>query len=220
MSRDAPHLDADPQVVEAWVKGWTLARETPPPVRDRGGFRVDVGWPEQRVRYVFPRLAEGLQHLANTVVDPWVFLKVCAPPETLRALLPPRWVIRPLGFMMVCSGPMCADETTLPEGYTLDLTEDLPVPIARVLTANGEVAAIGRAAMAWDFVIYDRVETHVDHRRRGLGRTVMKALERIGRTRGKTQGVLVATEDGRGLYESLGWRTHSLYTTTVIPGSA
>jgi GNAT superfamily N-acetyltransferase len=158
--------------------------------------------------------------LAATIADPWVFLKVCAPPEAMRAILPPRWVIQPVGFMMTCSGPMGADEAALPEGYTLDLMEDLPVPIARVLTAEGEVAVTGRIALVEDFVIYDRIETHVDHRRRGLGRVVMRALEEIGRSRGKTQGALVATADGRALYESLGWRMHSLYSTAVIPGSA
>jgi GNAT superfamily N-acetyltransferase len=139
--------------------------------------------------------------------------------EGLRAFLPPRWVVQPLGFMMTCSGPMGA-KAALPEGYRLDLTEDLPIPIASVVTPNGEVASSGRIALIGDFVIYDRIETHPDHRRRGLGSAVMKALEEVGRTRGKTQGVLVATAEGKALYESLGWKLYSLYTSTVIPGSA
>jgi GNAT superfamily N-acetyltransferase len=220
MTADAPDLGADPRVVEAWVNGWALARETPLPVRDKGGFRVDVGWPQQRVRYVFPRVVAGVQQLANTIVDPWIFLKVCAPPEAMRGILTPRWVIQPPGFMMTCFGPMGASGASLPEGYTLDLREDLPVPLARVLTAHGEVAATGRIALAADFVIYDRIETHPDHRRRGRGRSLMKALEEIGRGRGKTQGLLVATANGRALYEALGWRIHSMYATAVIPGSA
>jgi GNAT superfamily N-acetyltransferase len=214
------YLRADPRVVEAWVTGWALARETPPPVRDSGGFRVDVGWPQQRVRYVFPNLSEGFRRLAGTIVDPWVFLKVCAPPEAMRTLLPPRWVIQPLGFMMTCSGAMKAHAAALLERYTLDVLEDLPVPMARVVTPYGEVAASGRVALAGEFAIYNRVETHPDHRRRGLGRAVMMALEKIANARGVRQGVLVATADGRALYESIGWRMHSLYSTAVIPGSA
>jgi GNAT superfamily N-acetyltransferase len=220
MTADASPLRADPRVVEAWVKGWVLARETPPPLRDSGGFRVDVGWPRQRARYVFLGLTEDLRRLAGTIVDPWVFLKVCAPPEDTRASLPPRWVIQPPGFMMTCSSLMIADGVTLPEGYALDLLQDLPVPIANVLTANGEVAASGRVALVGDFAIYDRIETHPDHRRRGLGRAVMKALEEVARALGANQGVLVATTDGRALYEAIGWRMHSLYTSAVIPGSA
>lgn len=220
MTEAEPGLRADPLIVETWVRGWTVARETPPPVKDRGGLRVDVGWPRQRVRYVFPHLVEGLRPLADAISEPWVFLKACASPEGMRALLPSRWVIQPLGFMMTCSGPMTAAETALPEGYSLDLQEEPRVPVARVLTAGGEVAAIGRIALVGDFAIYDRIETHPDHRRRGLGRAVMKALEAIGQARGATRGVLVATAEGRRLYEALGWRMHSLYTTAVIPGPA
>ncbi|PZR86805.1 MAG: hypothetical protein DI537_27805 [Stutzerimonas stutzeri] len=47
---------ADPPIVATWIKGWTLARETTPPTPYRGGFRVDVGWPEQKARYVFPAI--------------------------------------------------------------------------------------------------------------------------------------------------------------------
>jgi GNAT superfamily N-acetyltransferase len=218
MAADDSHLCADPLVVQAWVTGWALARETPPPVPEAGGLRVDVGWPLQRARYVFPNPSEGLRCLAETIVEPWIFLKVCAPPEATRAILPPRWVIEPLGFMMTYAGRLTGAAPTLPDGYTFELTENLPVPIARVLTADGDVAAIGRVALTGDFAIYDRIETHQGHRRRGLGRAVMKSLEAIAQARGQTRGVLVATADGRAFYETLGWRMHSLYTTAVIPG--
>jgi GNAT superfamily N-acetyltransferase len=254
MTADAHLCDdsgADPHVVEAWITGSTLARDTPPPVPDSGGFRVDVGWPQQQVRYVFPNLGEGLSRLAADIVDPWIFLKACVPPEAMRAVLPPRWVIQAHRVMMTCSGPMRAKETVLlnspwqkscasgasPVGqafslsgllprasdeYVLHLTELRSVSTATVLTASGEVAAIGRVVRVGDFAIYDRIETHTDHRRRGLGRAVMKALEEIARApgvtkEGATQGVLVATAEGRALYESLGWQAHSLYTTAVIP---
>lgn len=47
-------MTADPHIVATWVKGWTLARETAPPRPYRDGFWVDVGWPQQKARYVFP----------------------------------------------------------------------------------------------------------------------------------------------------------------------
>ena len=213
-------LRADPHIVEAWITGWTLARDTPPPVPDSGGFRVDVGWPQQKVRYVFPDLSEGLRRLASSIVDPWIFLKACASPEAMRDVLPSRWALQPLRIMMTCSGPLRADEAVLPEGYTLDLTEHRSVSTTTVRTANDEVAAIGHVVTVGGFAIYDQIETHADHRRRGLGRAVMKALERIARAQGAIQGVLVATNEGRALYETLGWRAHSPYTTAVIPPSS
>ncbi|HEX6040906.1 GNAT family N-acetyltransferase [Longimicrobium sp.] len=210
-------LRADPRIVETWVRGWTLARETAPPVPVGSGFRVEVGWPRQRVRYIFPALDDDVRRLGQAVTEPWIHLKACVPPDALRAALPARWVIQPPGFMMACDGPMAHSAAALPDGYTLDLADERPIAVARVLDARGEVAAIGRMVRVDDFALYDRIETHAAHRRRGLARAVMQALETTARARGARRGVLVATAEGRALYEALGWRLHARYTTAVIP---
>ncbi len=216
---DEQKLVADPGIVATWIKGWTLARKTSPPVEDHGGFRVDVGWPDQRTRYVFPRISPAMRELAATIAEPWVFMKACASPAAMRAALPSRWQIQPPGFMMECRGIM-AGEAAAPDGYLLDATESRPVAVVRALARDGELAAIGRVARVKEFAIYDRIETDAAHRRRGLARAVMKKLESIARDHGATRGVLVATADGRGLYETLGWELHSLYTTAAIPPRA
>ena len=102
--------------------------------------------------------------------------------------------------------------------YTLNLTEAPTVTLPEVLTANGEIASIGRVVFVDDFAIYDRIETLSDHLRRGLASMVMNRLQSAALVRGNTRGVLVATADSRALYKTLGWRLHSLYTTAVIPG--
>jgi GNAT superfamily N-acetyltransferase len=218
MEDDDHHSQADPTVVQAWVKGWSLARETPPPVAEADGWRVDVGWPQQRVRYVFSRYSKRLQGLADTIVEPWIFLKVCAAPEVVQMLLPPRWIVQPLGFMMVYTARDREQDVSLLNVYTLDLTEAPTVTVARVRTADGEIASIGRVVFVDDFAIYDRIETHEDHRRRGLASALMNRLQSVALARAKRRGVLVATADGRVLYETLGWHLHSPYTTAVIPG--
>jgi hypothetical protein len=207
----------DPSMVASWIKGWTIARETPLPVPDHGGFRVDVGWPRQQVRYVFPSPGEGFLHLAHTLTAPWTHLKVCAAPEAISSLLPSRWIIQPPGFMMTSSTLIHQPEQTLPEGYTLQITETLPVPVVKILTPDHQLAAIGRIAFADDFVIYDRIETQPGYRRLGFGSMIMNTLGTIGNTYGKHKGVLVATAAGKALYETLGWETRTLYTTAVIP---
>jgi predicted GNAT family acetyltransferase len=63
---------------------------------------------------------------------------------------------------------------------------------------------------------FDQIVTHESHRRRRLGSTIMKLLTGEAVARGKTQGVLVATEDGLGLYRSIGWTVHSPFTSAVI----
>jgi GNAT superfamily N-acetyltransferase len=218
MENEDRHSQADPFVVQAWVRGWTLARETPPPVPHADGWRVDVGWPQQRVRYVFSRCSKALRSLADTIVEPWIFLKVCAAPEVMQMLLPPRWIIQPLGFMMIRTVQGREQDVSLSNAYSLDLTEAPTVTLGKVLTANGEIASIGRVVFVGsDFAIYDRIETHNAHRRRGLASAVMNRLQGIAIARGTTRGVLVATADGRALYEALGWRLHSPYATAVIP---
>ncbi|SEW52711.1 GNAT family N-acetyltransferase [Chitinophaga arvensicola] len=208
----------DPQLLETWLTGWSLSRGLPIPVPDHGGFRVDVGWPDQQTRYVFAGPGERLQHLAATIRDPWIFLKVCAPVAVVRALLPDRWVIESPAFMMICPTPMTGPSAELPAGYQLDTDMQTSVPVVRVLTTGGQEAAIGRIVFVNNMVIYDRIATHPDHQRRGLGTVIMKSLEGIAAANGITRGVLVATSAGRALYETLGWQLYAPYTTAVIPG--
>lgn len=209
-------LRADPHIVAAWIKGWTIARETSPPVADRGGFRVDVGWPQQKTRYVFPALVPAIGDLAAAIEEPWVFLKACTTVDALQPLLPVRWVIQRPGFLMVCPRSMPAG-CVLPQGYVLEVATGTTATV-RVLDPKRDIAAMGHLVTVEDFAVYDRIETQPAHRRRGLARVVMTVLETIGRRKGAGRGVLVATPEGRPLYESLGWELHSPYTTAVIPG--
>jgi GNAT superfamily N-acetyltransferase len=157
---------ADPQIVEAWATGWALSRGTPAPVRAAGAFRIDVGLPQHKARYVSPQCSHDVQRLAETIHDPEVFIKVCAPPEPVQSQLPTHWMIERLGFMMTH--------------------------------------------------VYDQIQTHEQHRRRGLGRVVMNALRQTASKHGGYHGLLVATPDGHALYSTLGWQMHSLYTTAAI----
>ncbi|WP_346320326.1 GNAT family N-acetyltransferase [Chitinophaga sp. YIM B06452] len=65
--------------------------------------------------------------------------------------------------------------------------------------------------------IYDRIETAPLHRRKGLATIVLKKLEDLAMSRAKTKGLLVATQAGKVLYEALGWKLYSAYTSIVIP---
>lgn len=207
----------DPRVVASWIKGWAIARGTAAPIPDHGGFRVDVAWPEQRVRYVFPCPCEGFQYLANTITDSWIYLKVCASPEIVKPFLPSQWIIQPPGFMMVCSKLISPLSVHLPDGYSLDITEALPISTVKILTPDRQTAAIGHICFADDFAIYDRIETKPGFRRHGFGSIIMNTLGIIAGNHGREKGILVATAEGKALYETLGWVTYTLYTSAVIP---
>ncbi|MER5227101.1 GNAT family N-acetyltransferase [Streptomyces flaveus] len=63
--------------------------------------------------------------------------------------------------------------------------------------------------------VVDQVETDPAHQRRGLGRVVMHTLTDITAGQGATAGVLVATPEGRALYETVGWHVLAPLTGAV-----
>lgn len=212
----------DPGLIEAWARGRALVRGTPGPVRDGEAFRCDTGLPHERARYIFPALCSGVKLLAERIVEPRIALKACASASDVAPLLPARWVIQPPGFFMRCIGAMDAARAALPAGYVLEtLAEerggDGRVFVVMIRDARGAPAASGRAGQIGDMLIYDQIETDAAHRRRGLGRIVMKTLESSA-DGAQGRQLLVATEDGRALYTRLGWSILSPYTTAIIPG--
>src|SRR3546814_18804935 len=96
-----------------------------------------------------------------------------------------------------------AGDSALPGGYVFDVTKGA-ISGVRAFDPAGNEATIGRVVVVDGFAIYDRIETRPEHRGRGLARAVMMKLEAIGREKGAVRGVLVATPDGRALYEGLG----------------
>ncbi len=209
-------MAADPDLVRAWAEAWSLGRNLPVPVADHGGLRIDTGSPTEARRYVFAQATPGLRALAEATEEPRVFIKLCAPDDDLRALAPPRWLLEPACWLMTCPGRTAATPALSPP-YALRLSTVGPVSEARIVTAAGEVAASGHAAEHAGVFVYDRIVTEEAHRRRGLGRVVMAALASARRAPDAPQ-VLVATRDGRALYETLGWSVHSPYATVFIPG--
>ncbi|GAB3992058.1 GNAT family N-acetyltransferase [Nocardioides marmoraquaticus] len=95
----------------------------------------------------------------------------------------------------------------LPDGYrsTLAVTLDGAFRV-RVVAPDGSLAASGQAGLTGDgAVVADRILTEADHRRRRLGSAVMGALVSAAADRGATDGLLVASPQGRALYATLGW---------------
>ena len=53
--------------------------------------------------------------------------------------------------------------------------------------------------------------------RRGLGSAIMAELDRRALGRGVTECLLVATSDGKALYERLGWTLRSDIVSVISP---
>jgi Acetyltransferase (GNAT) family. len=203
----------DPQMVRAWLAARSLSRGLPAPVDDRGGFRVDTASAEEQVRWVFVHPCDGLREIAERTVAPRHFIKLCGTPDELMAQLPARWKLQPVSYFMINAG--AADAPSLADGYRLELQRTGNVTCAAIRSEDGQLAACGYGAETDTVFIYDRIRTEESHRRRGLGRAIMAALGQVKRDRAKAE-VLTATEEGRALYLSLGWRVLSFYVTAGV----
>jgi GNAT superfamily N-acetyltransferase len=209
---------ADPELVEAWVKGWALSRGVGAPIRVAGGHRVLVGQPGHAERFVFPSLdAAALSDLAARTTAPGIFLKAFCPPEALLAVVDARWSPQPAGDLMAIDLAAVRPPVPLAEGYGQDLRAEGAVLVVEIRDAEGELAASGRAALTGGFAVFDKIVTEPAHQRRGLGRLVMGVLGERARALGAGRGGLVATPEGRALYEVLGWRFEGRMETVVIP---
>lgn len=208
---------APENVIEKWLKGWSLSRELPLPFTYKTGFKVDVNLEKQKARYVFAEPDDDFFQLAEIIDEPWVFLKVCSSFDSFKNKISEKWQLQPQGYMMFCFHPMNIPEPTLHEDYTLEYHNYNSTFVVKILTKSGELASIGRVVIVDDLAVYDRIVTEDNHQRKGLATFLMKELEKIALSKGITNNFLVATENGKLLYESLGWKLYSLYTSIVIP---
>ncbi|MFZ3598991.1 GNAT family N-acetyltransferase [Streptomyces sp. BH104] len=197
--------------VRTWVAGWAVSRRTPAPVEHPWGYYIEVADnPAEVGRHVLPEAEEAMvRGAAASVAVPRTWMKMPAEPEDIEPWLTPGWVVawEETGHLMAID--LMATGPRAPEGYTVAVDHVDGVLYARVLDAAGMPAAQGQAAIVGEAAVMDRVVTSESHRRRGLGSLVMRTLADQALAQGAGTGVLGATDPGRALYETLGWKKHS-----------
>ncbi|MCD9160619.1 GNAT family N-acetyltransferase [Streptomyces albireticuli] len=146
---------------------------------------------------------------AATVDVAHTWLKAPVEPEDIRPWLPRGWVVDEAEAGHLMAVDLTATGPVAPDGYTASLETDDGVTYVRVRDAGGEVAAQGQMALLGQEAVFDKVVTEEAHRRRGLGAFVMRALADHAVAEGASLGVLAATDEGRALYETLGWKSHT-----------
>ncbi|MFE7399184.1 GNAT family N-acetyltransferase [Streptomyces sp. NPDC057557] len=205
------------ELVETWVAGWAVSRRTPPPVEMPWGFYIAVAdSPGEVGRHVLPEADElRVRSASVSVAVPRTWMKMPVLPEVIEPWLSPGWVVayEETGHLMVTD--LMAAHRVEPEGYTVTVETVGAVVFARVLDAAGEQAAQGQMAVLGDAAVVDRVRTEGAHRRRGLGQLVMRTLAGHALNEGAGLGVLGATDAGRALYETLGWKKHATMAECV-----
>ncbi|WP_405924013.1 GNAT family N-acetyltransferase [Streptomyces sp. NBC_00035] len=223
------------KIVRAWVDGWVVSRGAAPPVVEPWGYTVDVGQPEHVSRHVLGMTNEAVEEatvrkVADGVTGAGVWLKVFAEPSTVGPWLGEGWWIDPEpGYLM--SVPLTdASEraapgsrglgVSVPDGYRLRTWSRGGVTRVLLAAPDGSWAARGQIAPTGETAVVDQIETAARHRRRGLGRLVMRTLTQAAVAQGAVTGVLGGTPDGRALYESLGWRVEATLTSAKFTGGA
>ncbi|MER5742704.1 GNAT family N-acetyltransferase [Streptomyces sp. NPDC002225] len=199
------------EMVRTWVAGWAVSRRTPPPVRQPWGYYIEVADnPAEVGRHVLPVTEESLvRAAAASVTVPRTWMKMPAEPEEIESWLTPGWVVawEETGHLMAID--LTVTTSRAPEEYAVAVEYVDGVVHVYVRDAAGRPAAQGQAAIIGRAAVVDRVVTNEAHRRRGLGGLVMRTLADQAVARGARTGVLGATDPGRALYETLGWKKHS-----------
>lgn len=202
-----------PALLHAWLAGRSLVRGVPAPVADRGGYRVDTRSDSEHCRWVFAAAGLNLSALAREIDQPRRLIKLRGTDEALRELLPDGWQLHAPAFFMQ-SGSWPAARALSP-GYRCETSVVGSVAHVAIFGEDGDPAASGYAAETGAAFVFDRIVTAPSHRRKGLGAGVMAAL-RATRTGPDVPELLVATDEGRCLYQCLGWRVLSPYATAEL----
>lgn len=195
------------EAVRAWVEGWVVSRGAAEPTREPWGFTVQVGLSREVARHVLTAADEATVRKLAENSPAGVALKTFVPGRTLRAWLPPGWdLLDGHAAFMAASLSEVEAPPGLPDGYRLSSWNRGGVTRVVVRAADGAFAARGQIAVTGTTAAVDQVETDPAHQRRGLGRVVLGTLAEAGVQQGARAAVLGATEEGRALYEAVGWR--------------
>jgi GNAT superfamily N-acetyltransferase len=207
-----------PDLTACWLRGWSLSRGMAYDALDPAGraWLAHVGSAVRTREYVvvLPSTDEVEQLIAVAGELPGSWLSVVGDQDPgVSALLEP-WeqVTRHEVVMTATLADLPRSPATPADGLTIrEVASDAAsgeglVGFATV-TIDGQTAASGQAAVAGGDVVIDRISTVPAFRRRGLGRVVTAGLASWAAGRGATTGILVASPEGRLLYDSLGWAT-------------
>lgn len=200
------------ELVRTWVSGWAKCRGYTP--QDNGGS-VSVLLADQQDQLetiVYePTIGEFLELARETRESPDRILTVVTNRmyDLMNASVPLEMRITDSSQALMClemDGQDVEDPRPPDDGFKL---EHIREPSCRrvSVTVDGEEAARGSVAKEGEYAVYDRIITEDRYRRRGLGSFVMRALTAAILEDDVETGLLMATADGRHLYQHLGW-TH------------
>lgn len=185
------------------MTGWARSRSMPVQ-RDGEGWRVVVGAETRHEEFVVaeptPPEAVRLARAVEPRFTSWLTVVGGIEPQALAAFARLDRVARVETVMeaRLASVPLPSD--LLVEPSPAGDVAHVRVVVDGAVAARGQVAVVGRDA------VFDKIETDPAFRRRGLGRRVVDGLTAWSVSQGADIGLLLASEQGRALYRSAGWR--------------
>ncbi|MDF2916990.1 MAG: hypothetical protein K0S70_1207 [Microbacterium sp.] len=185
--------------VDRWVAGWCSSRQMPRR-RDGDSWLVDVATEgRSHERVASTASLKEIDRLVAVTTAPDVRLTLVG--ELDASMRDAVAVLDPVNTSE------CMMSAPIPPGIVpaqVEIEQDGSVAYARI-HMDGELAAHGQVAVNAGDAVFDRIRTMSAFQRRGLGRLIMTGLAAWAAEHQATTGILVASADGRKLYESLGW---------------
>jgi GNAT superfamily N-acetyltransferase len=193
------------EYVDGWVDGWAWSRETARPEPVDGGWYVATRSDREHGRYVLSDpTPERLAAIVESDQPPRTGVKLPGDPDEWLPRFGEGWEPDHVGWFM--TRPLGRPPgRQAPLGYQVKVDASPRLVVASVLAPEGNAVAGGRMGLGASYAVADQIVTDERHRRLGLGTVVMAALETYAIEAGLERAVLGATDDGRALYERLGW---------------
>jgi GNAT superfamily N-acetyltransferase len=201
-----------------WAFGYCAARGYAEPVAATfpSALWFDAGKPDQTGRFILGNASGEAAAAAFTAVDaPHIYVDIAAPRDAILPHVPPHWQPRDPMWLMA-TGTAMPEARATPD-FTIEVDEGANRFEAVARHTDGSLAARGVLGIHGTTAVYDQIVTEAQFGRRGLGSAIMAELGRRALGRGVTECLLVATSDGKALYERLGWTLRSDIVSVISP---
>ncbi len=201
-----------------WAFGYCAARGYAEPVAATlpSALWFDAGKPDQTGRFILGNASGEAAAAAFATVDaPHIYVDIAAPRDAILPHVPLHWQPRDPMWLMATGTDM--PEARATPDFIIEVDEGANRFEAVARHTDGSLAARGVLGVHGTTAVYDQIVTEAQFGRRGLGSAIMAELGRRALGRGVTECLLVATSDGKALYERLGWTLRSDIVSVISP---
>lgn len=217
-------------LIVRWQRGWGVARVLPDAEDVGGGLRLRCLQPGREIEYVAldaDHDGASLTRLAGLVAGEqavtWLTVPTTEPARVASTLADAGLVVlkRSEALMTIDLRGHPRHRPAAPYQVVTGIEPHRGDAVVTATARDGsqEVGARGTMGVTGTDAVADRIETVPAHRRRGLASAIMSALVGAAVGQGAEQGILVASEDGRRLYLSLGWQPVAEVLIASTPGT-